>query len=429
MTVPPWETWQLGLCVAVAAGLQAYLAAAEAAFLSVNDVRVQQRAEGGDPRAAFLAQHLADREGVLAFMLLLSKLAFGLLILALLRLLADFQGDLGRAVALLLCVAAVFLVFGQRLPAVLGSRHADRLAAPLLWPLRHLGRPPLSLISSLARRLLSSTGRFLGSPLAGMEPGFQLDELRLLLEASENRGVLDAESHRMLQAILGLGQIPVRRAMLPLEDTVMMPRDSPVLSAARRAAETGFSRLPIHGAERAEVVGYVHVIDLLLGAARMPEQRVDEVRQEILRVAPEDSLVSALRLFRSSRYHMAAVIDPEDETRSIGMLTIEDVLERIVGDIRDEHDNVAGAVRAAGEGVWVTDPLALLEDLERVTGLQVPSGRYRTLGGYLLHSQGEGWRHGKPLVIGTYRVTITDPAPLGAPRVTIESQPQEDPEA
>jgi putative hemolysin len=110
------------------------------------------------------------------------------------------------------------------------------------------------------------------------------------------------------------------------------------------------------------------------------------------------------------------------------MLTIEDVLEEIVGDIRDEHDGVAGAIRAAGEGVWVTDPLALLGDLERVTGLKVPSGRYRTLGGYLLHSQGEGWRHGKPIVISPYRVAVEEPTHLGAPRVTIEIQPTEEPE-
>lgn len=394
--------WQLWVALVAAWFLLAFLHGVEAAFLSVNDVRVLHRAEGGDPRARYLAAQLVDRESLLSVLLFATKLASGFLAVAFLYLFADLRGDLWRMGILLACFCAFFLLFAQRLPSVVGARHADRLAVALVWPFRHLERAPLSWVRAGIRGMVRSTGRFLGSPVAGVDPGFKFDEMGLLLEESENRGVLDAMSHRMLRAILGLGDIPVRRIMLPLDDVVMVAADCPMEQAAQRAAETGFSRLPIYLGQRREVVGYIHVTDLLVGAEEGDGVPVAESRQEILRVRPETSLVTALRLFRSSRYHMALVVSGEGE--ALGLLTIEDVLEHIVGRIEDEHDAMVGAIREVGPGLWHTDPHVSLEDLRTVTGLALPAGPYRTLGGYLTANGWDRRQAGVALEVEDYRV-------------------------
>lgn len=364
--------------------LLGYLHATEAAFLAVNDVRVHHRAEGGDPRAVFLSRHLEDREDLLSFLLFLNKFALALVVLAFLDLFWNLRAQPWPGWLLYLTASALAMVCLQRFPAALGSRYADRLAIELAWPLRYLERFPASLVVAGIRASVRSTGRFLGSPLAGVEPGFKFDEIRLLLEASAHRGVLDAQSNRMLQAILGLGQVTVRQAMLPLDDLVVVSPDARIEDAARRAAETGFSRLPILKPP-AEILGYVHVIDLLVGVERNPDAKVVSIQQEILTLEPGASLVSALRLFRSSRYHMACVVEAG---RALGVLTVEDVLERIVGDIEDEHDQMVGEIRKLHEGVWTTDPHVSLKDLEEALGASLGPCESKTLGGYL---KSHGW--------------------------------------
>lgn len=417
-----WIDWQLWVAMLASLFLLAYLNCVESAFLAVNDVRVQHRAEGGDPRAVYLAAQLADREGLLSLLLFLTEVASCFLAIAFLHLLAGFRGQPGRSEVLFLCLAGLAFVLAQRVPSVMGARYADRLALSVVWPFRHLTHGPLRALHRLVRALVRSTGRLLGSKLHGVEPGFKIDELRLLLEESEHRGVLDAQANRMLQAILGLGKVPARHAMLALGDMVMVPEDTPVQEAARTAADTGFSRLPIHGTDRARVRGYVHVIDLLVGTVRTPEKPVREVKQDILRLGPDESLVAALRLFRSSRYHMAAVVD--DTGHALGLLTVEDVLERIVGRIEDEHDRGVGAIREAGEGEWVTDPQARIEDLERVCGLELPAGAYRTLGGFLA-SLGPEAGSGRIVVAGQAAILIEEAEDRSVPRIRIRKESEE----
>jgi CBS domain containing-hemolysin-like protein len=394
--------WQLWVALVSSWFLLGFLHCVEAAFLSVNDVRIRHRAEGGDPRARFLSQQLENREELLSILLFLTNLSSGLLAVAFLHLLADLPGDFWRVGILLVCVCAFFLFFAQRLPSVVGSRHADLLAVHLVWPFRHLQSGPLGLLYRLISGLVRSTGRFLGSPLAGVDPGFKFDEMGLLLEESEKRGVLDPMSHRMLRASLSLGEVTVERVMLPLDDVVMVGEEASVGEAAHVAAETGFSRLPIYSGERSQVVGYAHVIDLLVGGHKDSQAPVGERMQEILHILPEANLVSMLRLFRSSRYHMALVVTAEGE--AVGLLTIEDVLENVVGDIEDEHDAMVGAIREDGESCWVTDPLVLLKDLAAVTGLEIPPGAYRTLGGYLTSLEKDSTEAGEALILGEYRV-------------------------
>lgn len=399
--------------------VMAWASAAEAAFLRVNDVRVAHRAEQGDAAAALLARHLEDRPPLLSVFLLIGKFTTVLLALVALRLTAYVGEDWTRQALVLASFGVFTLLVGQRIPASLGARWADRLAPSLLWPLRHLERAPFSWVTGL-------TGRALRMPTQGVEPGFKVDELRLLLEESEKQGVLDAQSSRMLQAILSLGEIPVRAAMLSLEDTIMVPETASLAKAAEVAGETGFSRLPLHGAEREAVTGYAHSRDLLVQAERQPEAEVLQIRQEILRLPPDASLVTALRSFRSSRYHMACV---EAEGKALGILTIEDVLERIVGDIEDEHDRSIGSIQEAGEGTWWTDPLLDLDELAAVTGLEVPPGEHRTLGGFLVSELAAPPTPGDSLEVGEYTLTVDEADELMVRRIRVTRRSADSTEA
>lgn len=402
--------------------LLGYLNAAEAAFLRVRDVRVRHRAEGGDRRSAFLVRQLDERERFLSFVVLCSKLSACLLALVLYRVVYLYW-DSPLWLCLVILSAMGFLVLtAQRFPAALGFRYADRLAAPLVWPLRILERFPLSGLADLLGSLVKSTGRWLGSPVAGVEPGFRFDELRTLLEASEERGVLDPASNRMVQACLRLGEVSVRIAMLPIDDVIMVPDDETLDRVLRIAGETGYSRLPLYRGEREKVVGYVHSRDLLVAAHRDPSRPVASIRQEILEVSPDASLLAALRLFRSSRYHMAVV--REASGRALGVITIEDVLERIVGAIEDEHDDPSGMLQDLGGGSWRVDPEIELEELKRATGLAVPAGEYRTLGGFLVAGHGRPPAQGTETLVSGYRLVVEASDDLVVKRVRVERVPE-----
>jgi len=250
---------------------------------------------------------------------------------------------------------------------------------------------------SWLRRLLES--------LAG-EPQ-DLDELSAVLTDARERGLIDTDVLAMLEGVLQVSEIQVRDVMVPRSQMVVIQRDEPPERILPVVVESGHSRFPVVGEDRDEVVGILLAKDLLRYFADGGEGQFDI--RECVRPAvfiPESKRLNVLlKEFRVSHNHMAIVVDEYGGVS--GLLTIEDVLEQIVGDIGDEYDVDEGeGIRKEGERVFAVPALTRIEEFNSTFGTRFSDEEFDTIGGLVLHELGRMPRRGEAIEIGGLELKV-----------------------
>jgi magnesium and cobalt transporter len=254
-------------------------------------------------------------------------------------------------------------------------------------------RPP----GSWLRRIVES--------LAG-EPQ-DLEQLAEVLEDARERGLIDADVLAMLEGVLEVSEIQVRDVMVPRSQMVVIQRDEPPERILPIVIESGHSRFPVVGEDRDEVAGILLAKDLLRYFAQGDEGHFDI--RECLRPAvfiPESKRLNVLlKEFRVSHNHMAIVVDEYGGVS--GLLTIEDVLEQIVGEIGDEYDVDEGeGIRKEGERTFAVPALTRIEDFNGAFGTRFSDEEFDTIGGLVLHELGRMPRRGEAIEIGGLELKV-----------------------
>jgi len=264
---------------------------------------------------------------------------------------------------------------------------------------------------SWLRRLLES--------LAG-EPQ-DLEELSEVLADARERGLIDADVLAMLEGVLQVSEIQVRDVMVPRSQMVVIQRDEPPERILPVVTESGHSRFPVVGEDRDEVTGILLAKDLLRFFAQGGEGHFDI--RECVRPAvfiPESKRLNVLlKEFRVSHNHMAIVVDEYGGVS--GLLTIEDVLEQIVGDIGDEYDvDEAEGIRKEAERTFTVPALTRIEEFNRAFGTRFSDEEFDTIGGLMLHELGRMPRRGEAIEIGGLELKVlrADRRRIEALRVT-----------
>ena len=250
---------------------------------------------------------------------------------------------------------------------------------------------------SWLRRLLES--------LSG-EPQ-DLDELSEVLTDARERGLIDTDVFAMLEGVLQVSEIQVRDVMVPRSQMVVIQRDEPPERILPVVVESGHSRFPVVGEDRDEVVGILLAKDLLRYFAEGGKGQFDI--RECVRPAvfiPESKRLNVLlKEFRVSHNHMAIVVDEYGGVS--GLLTIEDVLEQIVGDIGDEYDVDEGeGIRKEAERVFAVPALTRIEEFNRTFGTRFSDEEFDTIGGLILHELGRMPRRGEAIEIGGLELKV-----------------------
>lgn len=233
------------------------------------------------------------------------------------------------------------------------------------------------------------------------------DDLRELLRHSRWREVLDKNELAMLQGVLQVSQMQVRDVMVPRSHMVVLEHDAPMAELLRTIIDCGHSRFPVIGEDRDEVLGILLAKDVLRFFVESPGEQLDI--EQSLRPAtfiPESKRLNALlQEFRISRNHIAIVVDEYGGTA--GLLTIEDVLEQIVGDIDDEHDpeEVEPIQERDGDRYQVL-ALTRIEDFNEYFGVQMDGLAFDTVGGLVMHEFGRLPRRGESIAIGGIRFEV-----------------------
>jgi magnesium and cobalt transporter len=252
----------------------------------------------------------------------------------------------------------------------------------------------------------SSWLRRLANSITG-EPR-DLDELATILVEARERGLIDADVLQMLESVLEVSEIQVRDIMVPRSQMVVINRDEPVEKILPVVIESGHSRFPVVGEDRDEVQGILLAKDLL--RFFVEDQPDDFDIKECLRPAvfiPESKRLNVLlKEFRVTHNHMAIVVDEYGGVS--GLLTIEDVLEQIVGDIGDEYDvDESEGIRKEADRSWTVPALTRIEDFNQAFGTRYSDEECDTIGGLILQELGRMPRRGEAVQIGGLELKVT----------------------
>ena len=308
-------------------------AAADAALNSVSRAHVDSLVREGKPGARALAKVVADRPRHVNLLLLLRLAAEAtatvLATVAFVQIFATPWVGALVAAGVMVVVSYVFIGVG---PRTLGRQHPYRIGMVLAGPVRALG----TLLGPLSR-LLIVIGNMV-TPGQGFREGpFSSEiELRELVDMASTSGVVDEGERQMIHSVFELGDTFARDVMVPRPDVVWTERDTPVEKVVRLALKSGYSRLPVLGEGIDDIVGVAYLKDLVQAQAERPEAGLSEVMRRATFVPDSKRVDELLKEMQAARNHMAIVVDEYGGTA--GVVTIEDILEEIVGEITDEYD-------------------------------------------------------------------------------------------
>ncbi|MFC1499533.1 hemolysin family protein [Candidatus Zixiibacteriota bacterium] len=300
----------------------------------------------------------------------------------------------------LVIVLLLMLVLGELLPRIIGTRNPH---VALTWTIPLVGLSALIFlpITSTQTKLLL---RFARSD--DYEPAFlTLEELNRHLQVREEAGALEVEEREMIEEILEFGTTMVREVMVPRIDIKAISADETYDVIREIVSETGHSRLPVIDGDIDHVIGIMHVKDMLRQPAGVEASPRELARKALF--MPETKMIDdLLREFQQAQRHMAIVVDEYGGTS--GMVTLEDLIEEIVGEIQDEYDSEAPLVLEAQPGVWVADAIVNLDEFAEFTGITLPEDGWDTLGGFLYSLEGNVPESGEVLAWEDLLFTIME---------------------
>ncbi len=395
------------LLLAVLIAINAFFSASEIAVISVPKLRLRQLIEDGHQTAQVLFNLADDSSRFLATIqigvTLMGFLASATAAISLSAGLAEVIKRLplagieniaeGLAVAIITIVLALItLVLGELVPKSIGLAHAERIALFVARPIDFLAR----LAGPLVRFLVWITNLiakpFGGQPRRGM-PIVTEEEIKTLVDAGEEGGVIEEEEKEMIYSIFEFGETVAREVMVPRMDVLAIDVETPLLEAMEAVIKHNHSRVPVYQGSVDNVMGILYAKDLLKVLREKGRAGANEVRvADLLRPAaftPESKKVNELfEEMQKRRIHMAIVIDEYGGTA--GIVTIEDILEEIVGEIQDEYDQAEEReIQPAGESEWLINARANLGDINDVLHAHFPVDEADTLGGFIYTQLGK----------------------------------------
>jgi CBS domain containing-hemolysin-like protein len=393
----------LGLCVFI----QAFFVSAEVALSACDRTALRTRAAGGASNAARAERMLAVPQVTLATTLVGANLATLVAVLLLALELAERQLSVLWAP---LFVVPPLLVIGHLVPKTIVQAHADGVVDKIATPLRlasFLLRPLVVVVGGYAAALtrITRTDR--------KKAFVTRDELALLIESEpvSDKPEISADEREMIANVFELSEYKVSELMVPLSEVTALPEDAPITEAAIEVADKQHSRMPIYRSRVDDVVGIVHVFDLLSAATAKGERGEKKTVAELAHppsYVPGTMKASDLLVqLQTEQQHLAIVVD--EYGGAIGIVTIEDLLEIIVGDIDDEYDVEPSPIRAERPGVWRVEARTAVERLNAELELGLPeSDDYETVAGLLIEKFRRIPDKGESLAIGPLIIEIVE---------------------
>ena len=357
----------------------AFFGAAETSLFAASRIALRRLRDAGDPRARAAHQLLEDPGSLLTTLLAGNTIAnVGSSVVATSIALSLLGRRTGEFVAFVGATVLV-LILGEIAPKTLAVRYADQLALRVAGTVRVVSRILTPLV-----RLLSLAGTAIVRPFGGAitprAPLVTEDQLRFLVQVGEEEGVIEEKEREMIHSIFEFGDTLVREVMRPRVDIIAVPAKATINEALGLVMEYGHSRLPVYEGSVDHIVGVVYVRDLLpaLRQGRL-DQPVSEVQRRPFFVPESKKVDELFREMQRRKVSMAIVVDEYGGTA--GLVTMEDLLEEIVGEIQDEYDLEEKPIQLVDDRTAVVNGRTSIEEVNGTLGLQLPIDEVDTIAG------------------------------------------------
>ena len=404
--------WLATLCLVATM----FFSAAEMAFIAANRPRLRHLAEQGSATAAAYLEAFRHPERVLSTAMMGVTVAHIVAASAATWSLLPTLGGLAPIVVTLV-LTPVMLVFGEIIPKAAAREWATSLILQLYRPLTWTSVALLPFVA-FANLVVASTLRLFGVAQADTRAFVSREELKALLQLEPGEAEVTTQEAELIDNIFDLGDRTVREVMVPLVEVAMLPDSASPQDAIALIQERGFSRIPIYRQRETSVVGVVAAMDLLSRGAEVAT--LDELKRPPYYVPETKRIDDLLREMQRARTHMAVVVD--EYGGSTGVVTLEDILEQIVGEIQDEHERAPASVERLPDGSYRVAARTNIDELNEAFDWTLPKRDYETVAGLVLATLGRIPRAGEVFQIPGYTITVlqTDARRVTAVKITPE---------
>ncbi len=384
--------------------LNAFFAMSEIAILQLNELKVRKLAEAGNKKAAKILELIREPSHFLSTIQIGVTLA-GFLTSA--SAASSFSEPLaaqllgwfpalggaadvvnGAAMVLVTVMISYFsLVLGELAPKRIAMQGSERISFAVAGPLlviKKVMKPFIKVLSASTNGVV----RMLGIHPEDNDAALTKEEIRMLVDEGEEKGVIDENQREMIHNIFDFTDVPVREVMTHRTELAAVDMSDTIKAVAEFAGERGYSRLPVYAGEVEDIRGIVYVKDLLQFVGRMvPEEKT---AADVMRPAyfvPETKRCRDV-FEEMTEKHLQMVLVSDEYGMVSGLVTIEDLLEHIVGDIQDEYDDEQAEAVCLGENVYEFDGALEVKEAEELLGVLLPEGEYDTVGGFIMDALG-----------------------------------------
>ncbi len=388
--------------------LSAFFSAAETAFVSFGRHHFQKIAERDEKKAKRLKFWFENPNRILVTTLIGNNIVniSASVIAATLT-----YSYLHRISATLVTAIMTFiiLVFAEIIPKSLAKKHSEKIAYYFTFPVMFF----CILLTPIAKFLIGVSHLFVrlfGERIENIIPVLTEDDIKAMIIAGEEEGIIEEEERDMIDSIFALGDKMVREIMTPRVNIVSVKEDTPVEDVIRVMAREGYSRLPVYRESIDKITGIIYIKDII--GHRMEEKEKSEKLQakDLMRepfFVPESKKVNDLmRELQEKKMQMAIVVDEYGGTA--GLVTMEDLVEEIVGEIADEYKREPKELYLLPDGDYLVSGSMEIEKVNEEIGVDIPEGQFETIAGFVLDRFGKFPVKGESFVYNNYQFTVQE---------------------
>ncbi|MBE5794853.1 MAG: HlyC/CorC family transporter [Clostridiales bacterium] len=377
-----------------------FFSAAEVAYEQLNKNRLRLLAEKGGRRAG-LALKLSENEDQLATTILVGDTAADvtLTVLTAFVMIRVSGGGIGALWAALISGALLLLV-GEVIPKHIAAARPERtalLAAPFLKGFS-IALAPLSALLSVVKMLLDKVCKHED------EDRMSQEELLLLVDEAQQEGGIDEDEGDLLKNVIEFTDLRAEEILTHRVDLEGVEIESSKEEVARAFTETQYSRLLVYEESMDNIIGVVHQKDFYMNSG-ITEKSIREIMTQPLFIQPSIKISDLLKLLQTQKSHIAVVLDEYGGTQ--GIVTMEDILEELVGEIWDEHDEVVEDFKQDGDNAWICDCSAKLDDFSEFFGVELDAASV-SLGGWVMEQLGKIAQEGDSFTYQDMTITVTE---------------------
>ncbi len=410
------DDWFSYILLVILIALSAFFSASETAYTTVNKIRLQNYVDAGSKKAKtalFIAENY-DRTltTILIGNNIVNITATTISTLLFTKIFATYGATISTVV-----ITIVVLIFGEISPKSVAKEFPERFAmfsAPILRVII-LVLTPLNFLFSMWKKLLSKIFKPSG------DDGITEEELMGIVDQAESEGGLDAHEGDLIRASIEFNELDVSDILTPRVDLVAVDEESTMQEVGALFVENGYSRLPVYHETIDNIIGVVHQKDFYKARVR-GEDRLAMIKSPVVYTTPNTKIFKLLRILQMNKVHMAVVVDEYGGTE--GIVTLEDILEELVGEIWDEHDEVTEFLRKQPDGSYNIDCTTDLDDMYDLFEIKGEC-EASTVSGWVLEQIDRIPKQGDHFIAEGLEVTVTAVDNRRVMEINVKPAPQE----